>query len=152
VNWHTRRCPLLAQSSHAQCADACPLLGAKRTLTNRCSPILIYEQAHGLPSPAPKAIVSSFVGHSPRAFDFIQVNWPSGGGSSHQRTRLRAPVPCYTGKYREIRPFSVLSSQGASAFGGKFNRLATDFPSRLSRENLRAIRELEAGNSEPLSQ
>jgi hypothetical protein len=29
-------CPLLAQSRHAQCADECPLLGAKRTLTNRC--------------------------------------------------------------------------------------------------------------------
>jgi hypothetical protein len=29
------RCPLLAQSRHAQCADECPLLGAKRTLTNR---------------------------------------------------------------------------------------------------------------------
>src|SRR6476646_5434395 len=24
-------CPLLAQSRHAQCADECPLLGAKRT-------------------------------------------------------------------------------------------------------------------------
>jgi hypothetical protein len=29
-------CPLLAQSRHAQCADECPLLGARRTLTNRC--------------------------------------------------------------------------------------------------------------------
>jgi hypothetical protein len=28
--------PLLAQSRHAQCADECPLLAAKRTLTNRC--------------------------------------------------------------------------------------------------------------------
>src|SRR5262249_21281413 len=36
-------CPLLAQSRHAQCADKCPLLGAKRTLTNRCLPISIYE-------------------------------------------------------------------------------------------------------------
>ena len=27
----------MAQSRHAQCADECPLLGAKRTLTNRCS-------------------------------------------------------------------------------------------------------------------
>jgi hypothetical protein len=26
------RCPLLAQSGHAPCADECPLLGAKRTL------------------------------------------------------------------------------------------------------------------------
>jgi hypothetical protein len=25
------KCPLLAQSRHAQCADECPLLGAKRT-------------------------------------------------------------------------------------------------------------------------
>ena len=25
------QCPLLAQSRHAQCADECPLLGAKRT-------------------------------------------------------------------------------------------------------------------------
>jgi hypothetical protein len=40
-------------------------------------------------------------------------------------------------------------SQGASAFGRKFNRLPTEFPSRLSRENLRAIREPEAGNREP---
>src|SRR5215510_2404005 len=36
-------CPLLAQSRHAQCADECPLLGATRTLTNRCLPISIYE-------------------------------------------------------------------------------------------------------------
>ena len=27
---------LMAQSRHAQCADECPLLGAKRTFTNRC--------------------------------------------------------------------------------------------------------------------
>jgi hypothetical protein len=33
------------------------------------------------------------------------------------------------------------NSQGASAFGGKFNRLATEFPSHLSKENLPAIRE-----------
>ena len=31
------------KSRHAQCADECPLLGAKRTLTNRCLPISIYE-------------------------------------------------------------------------------------------------------------
>ena len=29
------RCPLMAQSRHAQCADDCPLLGARRTLANR---------------------------------------------------------------------------------------------------------------------
>jgi len=34
---------LLALSRHAQCADECPLLGAKRTLTKRCLPISIYE-------------------------------------------------------------------------------------------------------------
>jgi hypothetical protein len=34
VKWHAN-CPLLAQSRHAHCADECPLLGAKRTLTNR---------------------------------------------------------------------------------------------------------------------
>src|SRR6476620_11981236 len=28
---------------HAQCADECPLLGAKRTVTNRCLPTSIYE-------------------------------------------------------------------------------------------------------------
>ena len=33
--------PLLALSGHAQCADECSLLGAKRTLTNRCLPISI---------------------------------------------------------------------------------------------------------------
>ena len=38
-----QQCPLLAQSRHAQCADECPLLGAKRTVTNRCLPISIYE-------------------------------------------------------------------------------------------------------------
>ena len=27
----------MALSRHAQCADECPLLGAKRTLTNRCA-------------------------------------------------------------------------------------------------------------------
>jgi len=73
----------------------------------------------------------------------------AGGGSSHQRTGLRPLVPCSTGKYREIRRFRASDSQGASAFGRKFNRLPTEFPSRLSRENLRAIREPEAGNREP---
>src|SRR5262245_6569615 len=33
----------MALSRHAQCADECPLLGEKRTLTNRCLPISIYE-------------------------------------------------------------------------------------------------------------
>jgi hypothetical protein len=33
----------LALSGHANRADECPLLGAKRTLTNRCLPISIYE-------------------------------------------------------------------------------------------------------------
>jgi hypothetical protein len=33
----------MAQSRHAQCADECPLLGAKRTVTNRRLPISIYE-------------------------------------------------------------------------------------------------------------
>jgi hypothetical protein len=28
-------CPFVAQSGHAQCADECPLLGAKRTLIDR---------------------------------------------------------------------------------------------------------------------
>ena len=36
-----RKCSLMGR--HAQCADECPLLGAKRTLTNRCLPISIYE-------------------------------------------------------------------------------------------------------------
>ena len=71
-----------------------------------------------------------------------------GGGSSHQRTRLRPFVPCFAGKYREIRQQRARASQDALAFGGNFNRLPIDFPSRLSRENLRAIREPEAGNSE----
>ena len=35
--------PKLAQSRHAQCADECPLLGAKRTWTNRRLPNSIYE-------------------------------------------------------------------------------------------------------------
>jgi hypothetical protein len=33
----------MAQSRHAQTPEECPLLGAKRTLTNRCLPISIYE-------------------------------------------------------------------------------------------------------------
>jgi hypothetical protein len=68
-----------------------------------------------------------------------------GGGSSHQRTGLRPLVPCSTGKYREIRRFRARDSQGASAFGRKFNRLPTEFPSRQSRENLQAIREAGGG-------
>src|SRR6476620_9596665 len=47
-----------AHGRHAQTPDECPLFAAKRTLSNRCLSILIYEQAHGLHSPAPKAIVS----------------------------------------------------------------------------------------------
>ena len=34
------------------------------------------------------------------------------------------------------------------AFGRKFNRLPTEFPSRLNRENLQAIREPKKHNSE----
>ena len=33
----------MAQSGHPTCADECPLLGAKRTLTNHCLPTSIYE-------------------------------------------------------------------------------------------------------------
>ena len=33
----------MARSGRATRADECPLLGAKRTLTNRCLPISIYE-------------------------------------------------------------------------------------------------------------
>jgi hypothetical protein len=72
-----------------------------------------------------------------------------GGGSSHQRTRLPLFVPCFTGKYREIYQSAARDSRGSSAFRGKFNPLPSEFPSRQSRENLRAIREPEARNSEP---
>jgi hypothetical protein len=51
-----------------------------------------------------------------------------------------------TGKFN--RPWAR-DSQGASGFGGKFNCLPSEFPSRVNRENLRAIREPEADNSEP---
>ena len=40
--------PLLAHSGRATRADECLLLGAKRTVTNRCLPISIYEYAHAL--------------------------------------------------------------------------------------------------------
>ena len=73
----------------------------------------------------------------------------AGGGGSHQRTRLNTPVPCSAGKYREIRRLWARDGRGAPAFGRKFNRLPSEFPSRQSRENLRAIREPEARNSEP---
>ena len=33
----------VAKRQTCQCADECPLSGAKRTLTNRCLPISIYE-------------------------------------------------------------------------------------------------------------
>src|SRR6476660_9535916 len=69
-------CPLMAQSRHAQTPDECPLFAAKRTLSNRCLPILIYEQAHGLHPPEPNALVSESVDHVSTAFDSIQVNWP----------------------------------------------------------------------------
>ena len=77
-------------------------------------------------------------------FDPLEI----GGGGSHQRTRLRPLVPCSRGKYREICRFRARDSQGASAFGRKFNRLPTEFPGGQSRENLRAIREPKAPNSE----
>jgi hypothetical protein len=53
--------------------------------------------------------------------------------------------PENTGKFTDFGPEI---GQGASAFGRKFNRLPTEFPSHKSRENLLAIREPEAGNSE----
>ena len=37
------KCPLMAQSRHTQYPHECPLLGVKRTLTNRCLQISIYE-------------------------------------------------------------------------------------------------------------
>jgi hypothetical protein len=40
------RCLLMAQSRHAQCADDCPLLGTKQTVTNRCGPISICRSEH----------------------------------------------------------------------------------------------------------
>ena len=43
----------MALSGHAQCADECPLLGAKRTLTNRCLPISIFEYTE---APVPAAL------------------------------------------------------------------------------------------------
>ena len=47
-------CLLLAQSGHAQCADECLLLGAKRTWTNRCLPNSIYEYtAYTMLPPSP---------------------------------------------------------------------------------------------------
>jgi len=49
------------------------------------------------------------------------------------------------GKFSDFGPEI---GQGASAFGRKFNRLPTGFPSHQSRENLFEIREPEAGNSE----
>jgi hypothetical protein len=33
----------MAQTRHAQCADECPVFGAKATVTNGCLTISIYE-------------------------------------------------------------------------------------------------------------
>ena len=36
-------CLLLALFGHPTCTEECPLSGARRTVTNRCLPISIYE-------------------------------------------------------------------------------------------------------------
>jgi hypothetical protein len=41
----------------------------------------------------------------------LMLQYKNGGGGSHQRTRLRASIPCFTGKYSEIRPSSVWRGQ-----------------------------------------
>ena len=66
------------------------------------------------------------------------ANWSPPGGF---------PVPReISGKFAD---FGLEIAKAASAFGRKFNRLLIEFPSRLNRESLRAIREPGAGNSEP---
>jgi hypothetical protein len=57
-----------------------------------------------------------------------------GGGGSHRRTRLRLGIPCFEGKYREIRRLRLVMRDPALASANKFKV----FPS----ESLR----IEAGN------
>jgi hypothetical protein len=57
-----------------------------------------------------------------------------GGGGSHRRTRLRLGIPCFAGKYREIRRLRLVMRDPALASANKFKV----FPS----ESLR----IEAGN------
>jgi hypothetical protein len=59
-------CLLLAQSRHTQCADECPLLGAKRTrreLVSTCANdpkrTLILENARGKPIPISRGTLNS---------------------------------------------------------------------------------------------
>jgi len=57
--------------------------------------------------------------------------------------------PCSTEISGKFADFGLEIAKAASAVGRKFNRLLIEFPSRLNRESLRAIREPGAGNSEP---
>jgi hypothetical protein len=43
-------CLLMAQSGHASSSGECPLSGVKRTVTNRCLPISIYEYTAWFPA------------------------------------------------------------------------------------------------------
>jgi hypothetical protein len=72
--------------------------------------------------------------------------WRWKQSSANRSPPVSFPVPREnTGKFAN---FGLEIAKGASALGRKFNRLPTEFPSHQSRENLLAIRELEAGNSE----
>src|SRR3974377_1214099 len=58
------------------------------------------------------------------AIDIIMLFRPSGGGGSHQRTRLCAPFPCFAGKYREIRRFQPEEDHNPPCSQWKFNGLS----------------------------
>ena len=57
-------------------------------------------------------------------------------------------VPCSTGKYREFADFGLEIAKASLIFRRKFNPLPREFPTQQSRENLSAIREPAAANSE----
>jgi hypothetical protein len=52
----------MAQSRHAQCADEMSAFGSRRTLTNRCFPISIYE-LHGLEHTATPSRLAHQIAH-----------------------------------------------------------------------------------------
>ena len=102
----------MAQSRHAQCADECPLLGARRTLTQRCLPISIYGVAE---------FVSLFVARHPAALKFPRYGAERGGIRTHNAYNAFSPCAVIDqgakgeGPFGDVHLFTVNCKFSASS-------------------------------------
>ena len=66
---------------------------------------------------------------------------PGGGGASLERTRLRAEIPCYQRKYRELRDFERLERIPGARKARDSADLKGQFPKQANRDVFTRIRE-----------